>query len=260
MTLGIIVPLKSKQISRDWKITSAALEATISAICSQSNQDYVVVVVGHDCPDFLSSLDNKKITFKNVDFPAPNRQTPNFTNKELINDKNLKIITGLLALKSESLSYIYQLDSDDLIHSDFIKTVLAKDECAGMIINGGYIYYQSLGRIIPTKNVHHLCGSTNVISTKHLTFPPKADLEYVNDVPWTKYRHMNLFKFFNNDINKPFETIETPLLAYVVASGDNFSDRWRNSWLKQFKWYLRPYVLGKKVNKLFNKNFLSSSL
>jgi hypothetical protein len=258
MTLGIIVPLKSKQISRDWQVTSETLKSTINAISSQSNQDYFVAVVGHDCPEFLSSLNHHKINFTRVDYPAPDRQAANFTNQELINDKNLKIINGLLLLEKKSLSYIYQLDSDDLIHKDFVKTVLSQNECAGMIINGGYIYYKSLQRIIPTKHVHHLCGSTNIISTKYLSFPPKADLKYVNDVPWTKYRHMNLCKFFNNDINQSFETIETPLLAYVVASGDNFSDRWRNSWFKQLKWYLRPYVLGKKTDDLFNKNFLSS--
>ncbi len=258
MTLGIIVPLKSKKISRDWQITSEALESTINAILSQSNENYVVVVVGHDCPEFLSSLDNNKITFTEVSTPAPDRQLVNFTNKELINDKNLKIITGLLLLEKESLSYIYQLDSDDLIHKDFVKTILAQNECAGMIINGGYIYYKSLKRMILTKHVHHLCGSTNIISTKYLSFPPKADLKYVNDVPWTKYRHMNLYKFFNDDINKPFKTLEIPLLAYVVASGDNFSDRWRDNWFKQFKWYMKPYLFGKKINNLFNKNFLSS--
>ena len=161
--IGIAIPLKSKKISRDWQVTCASLEATIDSILAQSDSDYKVVVVGHDCPDFLVAMNQPNIKFVLATFPAPDRSSPSFTTQDLINDKTLKIISSLYELRNENLAYVYQLDSDDLIHKDFVKRVKLIKDTSAIILGSGYLYYKSSNRYIETAELDQLCGSTVVL-------------------------------------------------------------------------------------------------
>jgi len=256
MTIGIVIPLKSKKISRDWQVTCDSLEATIKSIVAQSIQDYKVIIVGHDRPDFLKNTLNSNIKFKVAEFEAPDRNAINFTTKDLINDKTLKIISGLYELRNESLSYLYQLDSDDLMHVDFIKIIQSIENVSAIIIENGYLYYKSSNRFIETGELDQLCGSTVVIASGAFEMPDKVDISLIHNVPWTKYRHMNIYKYFEYDTKQTYVRLNEKLVAYVLASGDNFSDRWRNNWFKQFKWKLKPFLKGRRVNDEFRDNFL----
>jgi hypothetical protein len=255
MTIGIAIPLKAKNIAKNWQVACNALEATLRSILQQSDDDYKVVVVGHDCPDFLLQNQNNKIRFKQAEFAEPDRSNVNFSTLDLINDKRLKIISALVELQHEDLSYIYQLDSDDLLHIDFIKTIKSVKNQSGIILRHGYLYYQSAQRYIATDELDQLCGSTVVIAKDAIDFPSTVDLSYTEQIPWTKYRHMSIYKYFEQDKQLPFCYLSEKLVAYVLASGDNFSDRWRDNWFKQLKWNVKPYILGKKVGQQFKAQF-----
>jgi len=252
MTFGIVIPLKSKKISRDWNVTSGTLERTINSVLAQTDGDFIVVVAGHDKPEFMDGLSDKRIRFVSVDFPIPDRAAPDFTNQLLINDKVLKIMQALIELKEENLSWIYQLDSDDLIRCDFIERIKQLPPADAVIVEGGYVYYDSCERIVETEEIDQLCGSIAVVKPSSFNIPPSADLDYIHDIPWTKYRHRSIFRFF--DETKVIRTKER-LLTYVLASGDNFSDRWRIGALARFKATLKPYIKGKKVGLSFKKAF-----
>ncbi|MDC2890033.1 hypothetical protein [Psychrosphaera algicola] len=254
MKFGIVIPLKSKKISRDWAVTSAALEGTIRSIQNQTDQNFVVSVAGHDCPEFFKNMLNERFRFTKVDYDAPDRNAPNFKTQELINDKVLKIMTGLIAIKDEPLSWIYQLDSDDLIRNDFIEQINIVPPTDAIIVEGGYIYYQSAQRIIETNEMDQLCGSVVVVKPSTFSFPPSADLQYIHDLPWTKYRHMNIYKFFENN-NQSYTRSSENLVTYLLATGDNFSDRWRTGLVSQIKAVMKPYLFGKKYLILLNLNF-----
>ena len=92
MTFGIVIPLKSKKISRDWNVTSGTLERTINSVLAQTDGDFIVVVAGHDKPEFMDGLSDKRIRFVSVDFPIPDRAAPDFTNQLLINHLILWVI------------------------------------------------------------------------------------------------------------------------------------------------------------------------
>ncbi|MBA6352879.1 hypothetical protein [Colwellia sp. BRX9-1] len=254
MKFGIVIPLKSKKISRDWQVTCDALKNTINSIVNQSDSMFTVIVAGHDCPLFLLALNDARIRFVEVNYIAPDRTGANFTIKDLINDKNLKIITGLNALIGEQIDWVYQLDSDDLIRSDFIESIRNFPQVPAIIIEGGYLLYQSAYRVIETNELDNLCGSTVVVNKKYLDLPDVISLEKIHDIPWTKYRHMNIYKFFLG-LDKECIRTQEKLVTYLLASGDNFSDRWRDSLFKKLKWKLKPYIQGSKITKEFKKKF-----
>ncbi len=53
MKIGIVIPLKSKSVSKNWDVTSSNLLRTVKSIEMQACPDFRSVVVGHDIPDFF---------------------------------------------------------------------------------------------------------------------------------------------------------------------------------------------------------------
>jgi len=259
LTIGIVIPLKSKSNSRDWSVTSLSLKATVDSIENQTDDNYLVIITGHDCPDFLRNYSNHKIIFKKAEFRTPDRNDPDFTVQNLINDKRLKIVSGLYELREKKLSFIYQLDSDDLIHKEFISSIKKYSKSDAIILKGGYLYYKKSQKYIETLELDKYCGSTVIAKSGSFDMPDKIDLDQITKIPWTKYRHMNIHKFFENTTHDSIKYLDDKLVAYVLSSGDNFSDRWRDSWFKKVKWSIKPYILGKRVNEsfkeIFNLNF-----
>ncbi len=255
MTVGIVIPLKAKRVSRDWNAAASALKRTLNSIFNQSDDDYFVVITGHDCPEFLMHSDNNKVDFIEASFPAPDRNSEGFVPQDLINDKNLKIISGLYALRNKKLSFIFQLDSDDLLHKDFIASLKAYKSFDAMILQGGYLYYQSSERYIETVELDQYCGSTVVVRAGSFEMPTEVSLDMIYQVPWTRYRHMNIYKYFEIDTKQQVVRNQDKLVAYLLASGDNFSDRWRDNWVPKLKWKLKPYIRGKKADTWFNNLF-----
>lgn len=254
--LGIVIPLKSKAISRDWQVTSEALAATLRSIAQQSSKQYQAVVVGHDIPEGFEAQ-FPQVTFGTVGFPPPDRSAPGFSHKELIKDKNLKIAKGLQLLNEYTeILYWYALDSDDLLADDFVDTVLAEAEGkAGLIIDGGYIIYQDAGRCLPIDNLSLYCGSTSVLAREHVNIPEQLSVEMLKGIPWSRYPHMQIASFFQTELELPFASLKKPLLAYVLGSGDNISDKWRDSPWKALKAFLKPYLKGQRIRPDFKAKF-----
>ncbi|MBW8191625.1 hypothetical protein K0504_11305 [Neiella marina] len=254
--LGIVIPLKSKAISRDWQVTSDALAATLCSIAQQTSGQYQAVVVGHDIPEGFAER-FKHIQFATVDFAVPNRSAPDFTHKELIKDKNLKIARGLQLLSSSpEIAFWYGLDSDDLLADDFVETVLTEAKGrAGLIIDGGFIVYQRANRVIPIDNLSLYCGSTSVVAREYILIPQELSVEGLIGVPWSRYPHMQIAEFFKTELKLPYANLKKPLLAYVLGSGDNISDKWRDSPWKALKAFLKPYLKGRKIGASFKAKF-----
>ncbi len=53
MKIGIVIPFKSKEVAKDWKIACKNLNATVDSVLNQNSRNYKAVVVGHDQPDFF---------------------------------------------------------------------------------------------------------------------------------------------------------------------------------------------------------------
>ena len=255
MFLGIVIPLKAKSVSKSWNITCQSLEMTISSLINQTDSDFIAVIAGHDCPDFIEKINKNNIIYYQVDFPEPEKENGNYLPQKLIDDKNLKIISAMNVIASYDTEYVFQLDSDDLICKNFIENLKHKSPFDFLTIDGGYLLFNNSHRYIEIGNINQFCGSTVVINKKHLFFPDRADMDYRTMIPWTKHRHMNIHKFYDGTPNFNFSRTSSRLISYVVGSGDNFSDRWRDDWFKRLKWNLKPYLFGRKVDSDFSKNF-----
>lgn len=253
MTLAIIIPFKSKQVSKDWDISCRSLMGTINSLTQQSNNNFKAVIVGHELPTNINPDMYENIDFLQVDFLPPQKNSPTFTHKDYIFDKNQKITTGAIHLnkKHSDITYWYQLDADDIIAPKFVDYILNQPKASGFLLEGGYLFYQSVNRKISANNLTVFCGSTSIISNEFMTIPDEVDEETVLSIPWCRYPHMNFENYFIKELSKPATIIQEKLLAYVLGHGDNISDGWRNSPIKKLKAFLKPYIKGVPVKKLF---------
>lgn len=256
MTLGIVIPLKSKQISRDWKLTSQALQQCLNSILNQSTNDYIVVVCGHEMPDFMAQSQYEKITFTRSSFMPPDRSHPEFSHQDLVKDKNIKIGLATKSLQNENINYWYQLDSDDVLHKDFVKIVLnSVVHKAGALIEGGYMLYTNQQRAIATQEMTQYCGSTSVIASQYMNIPDEINNDTISQIPWARYPHMAMRQFFENELSKPYAIINDNVLGYLLATGDNISDKWRDSPIKIFKAMMKPYLKGQRLSLVIKQSF-----
>lgn len=254
MKLGIVIPLKSKTVSKDWQTTCDSLRDTLQSITQQTSKNYSAIVVGHECPAFMTS-EFKHIPFYSIDISPPDRDAPDFSHKSFIIDKNMKITKGMQLLNKGDISHWYALDSDDLIGKHFVEKTLQLDNNTGAILQGGYLLYKSRNLAIPCQDIHVYCGSTSVISNNFIDIPEQLTLETMQKMPWSRYAHMNMEEYFKNELNKPYEIVTEKFIGYVLGHGDNISDNWRKNIWKAAKAYLKPLILGKRLTKEFKANF-----
>lgn len=256
MKLGIVIPLKPKQISRDWEVTTQSLINTLSSIQNQVNKNFEVVVVGHEIPQQVMA-DFSNFKFVQVDFPIPDRSAPDFCHRHLLVDKGLKIVRGFQALEPNGIDYWFQLDSDDLIRDDFVEILQSIDGQSGAIIQGGYFVYSAIDRVLKTKEMVMYSGSTCVLAAKHVDVPKELELneEHMKCSPYGRYPHMTIANFFKQEIKESYHVISEPVLGYVLGNGDNISDVRRNSWIKKIRSSARPYLRGKKFKKGLKHRF-----
>ena len=255
MHLGIIIPLKSKQTSKNWLITCNALERTLRSLLNQTLQNYTALVCGHEKPSFLEKPDYANIEFLGVDFSPPFSSANNFTQKDYELDKNHKIVKGLKAMQGRDIQYWYQLDSDDLVHNGLIDSLQELKSESGALLEGGYIYYMKSKRHVKSDCMSIYCGSTSILATDLLNLPEKVTLETMKDCPWARLPHMKMLSFYADIEDRNFKLVTDELLVYMLDSGDNISNEYRDNKLKRLKSWIKPYLKGEKPNSEFKKAF-----
>ncbi|MEA5516910.1 hypothetical protein [Nodularia sp. UHCC 0506] len=261
MSLGIIIPLKAKKVSRSWEITSNLLHNTLLSLQNQSSQNYHAVVVGHDRPH-LSALRHDLINFIHTEFEIPPLKKggsySKYSDFDRIIDKYRKIAEGYCFLESKNIQYFMVLDADDLIHKDLSKYILADCNPHGYILKAGYEYFSKAKRVIPRKKLDKICGSTTIIHANHM---PKIDT--VNDeslklIPWCFLSHSQMEEYFFKK-KSPLKTVPFKSLMYVLQHDDNSSDEFRSTLKAKFREQLKIFILGHHISDQVKLDFALDS-
>ena len=260
MKLGILIPLKAKQVARNWSITCACLEQTLRSIEAQTSPEWEAIVVGHDKPDFLDS-GRFKTQFSGLGTspPTPPPHAYRKVDWDWIRaravDRNSKIIRGMQLLRDKGIDYWYYLDGDDLLHKRFVETLMSMDLQAGATLHEGYLWYPRNRRVIPYSNMPIICGSTVVIRSSDVEVPETLELSEWRKVPFCSYNHREIARYFEEEHNGKYVPVAERLLAYSVGHGDNTSDGFRDTPIKRLKAWAKPYILGRKIDQSFIRDF-----
>jgi hypothetical protein len=266
--LGIIIPLKSSAVSRDWKKTCEMLKVTLCSIDRQSSDSWSAVVVGNEKPQNVQLLDSERFVFHQIELQSPklNSQAPKkIITQEIYNyifDKTQKIIRGLQLLQNQNITHWYVMDADDILHKEFIKkTILLPNfNSQAVIINHGWIYYPKISRIVHSTHLSNLCGSTTIIPSELVKIPEYPSFHSETEwsgVPWSIYSHSEMFHYLSKEIGASNILIPSEnLISYVMSYGDNCSDEFRKGRVEQLKSKVKPWIAGKHVDRTFRDHFL----
>ncbi|HEX8546941.1 MAG TPA: glycosyltransferase family A protein [Cytophagaceae bacterium] len=257
MSLGIVIPLKSKRVSDNWNLTSKLLDETLTSLRNQSLQNFKVIIVCHELPDI--SAENKNIAqFLQCDFELrshkPGQEITHYKQIDYILDKNRKISYGLEAIQSRDIEYFMVLDADDLVHKDFVKYIMDTKDPNGYIVHLGYQYYTDLEKVVDRNDIDKICGSSTVLHESLVPIPSKITDESMTIIPWCFLCHSHMETHYS-ETKRLLHEIPFPSVLYKLGHGQNASDEFREGLLDYIKLKAKLLIKGKKATVEIKSSF-----
>lgn len=236
-TFGI--PLISRWSAGNWIVIETLIELTLSSVLSQTDQDFRVVIAGHDRPAAIP--DDPRIAFLQADWPAERPRSDNADSgrkKHVINEFVLASGGG----------YLMFLDADDWVDTRLVATaraVLGTAHLGGLITTGLAIDIRSLrSAAIPHPQIfdrafHRICGSSMIARLDPAHADPLRRNPYA--VLHEHYLAIETAQRHGADL------IELPLVgSYLVNTSENHSEthgpfaEWRRTFSEEIVREGRP--------------------
>lgn len=256
--LGVVIPFRAKSSTTNWEQATKLLFQTLQSLLHQSDPDWYCVVVCHDMPDFYSEITDDRIQFHEVPFLEPKQEKEVgyfLSNRSQVEDKTRKILAGLqTADKAVDVDYWLQLDADDLLHCDFVKTLRAKRPKVASIVRNGYVFYSDVDRIEKVDYMDSICGSTAVIASEVFEIDHASELEGKNSaIPYIQFYHSEFFTALSQW--GEVDIFEDPMLIYVLNTGINHSDIHRRGLCAFIKTKLKVWLRAKRIDEQIKNDF-----
>ncbi len=260
--IGFVVPVKPKNISKDWAYDNLLLERTAKSICAQTDQRFKLMIVYNDFPEINFSHPN--ILFIHFPFPSvafDEIEDLDYVLKyyskeyaEKMMDKGKKIHYGCKMGIEAGCQYLMGIDSDDLISNKLAAFV--NDNCgkngAGWRIKKGFIYKEDSKILIKKYDIQNINGGTHIIRKDLITIP-----DFTANIFW----NYNLFeahgytysriKDFHQEIlsDYPFFGI-----IYIIHK-NNYSNILQLTNARPFKNFIKKIIKGKFLSGEIRKEF-----
>lgn len=254
--VGIVIPIKPRQFSKDWKRDSHLLTRTINSILNQTDQNFRVYIVYTEIPDV--EINNFKIKF--IPFSFPFLETHEIEDYEYIKqwynadyarkmfDKGRKIMYGCDYAKEDGCKYIMALDSDDLISNKIVSFVNGTNlESPGWVIRKGYMYIDGSFFLIRNKSIQNINGSTHIVKSDLIKTKIASHRFYDHSL---FEAHGYLYHRILSEYNQKLDDLPFYGVLYVIHK-NNSSDINKLLSLKNIKTLIKVFLYGQ---------FFSSSL
>ncbi|MGB3608044.1 hypothetical protein [Psychroserpens sp.] len=211
------IPLRSKEVSKDWNKVSLLFNRTLESVYNQTNQNFKIFVACHQIPTLSRTYDDR-VEFIKVETEIP------VTYMDMMWDKDTKIYTAQNAARRFLLkqnltgAYFMNVDSDDLISNkiaEFVETQATKKVYTSKY---GFIYFDGRSYMKKARRLERTCGSCFVI---HLDIAqlPHNNLGFLeNDVdkcPFTPH-HSDIMHKLTKIKNWEHGFIPFPTTIYIV--------------------------------------------
>ena len=252
-----IIPLKSKQVSKDWAHVSKLLTRCVRSIVNQTSDKFRVVIVCHERPDL--QIDLPSIHYLDVDFLPPQLGQVNIISV-MDNDKNRKMWLGLEFAEQLNPSHVMFVDADDCVSCQIADFVSRHPDDAGWYLNSGYVYEDGSQRIYRKPDNFYLMSGTSHIIKYSLLCNESMNAVYTNSFAAL---HQLVVKVLA-DQQTPLAKLPFPGAIYIVENGENInadkeSDRsGRESFLSAIENAILRYP--RKLRDLINSQKLNESI
>lgn len=173
--IAFVTSLRHPQNSADYGRVESLLEDSLQSVCSQEDEDYIVIVVGNERPTFNLP---PRVRFIEVDFPAPAPPSgPQTDLKSFVWDKGTKIGLGLIAAREHDPDYVMIFDADDYVSRRLVGYTRANAGAPGWFVDEGWMYSYSAGVYRPITDFHRTCGTCHIVAFSAYAVPSTLTLD-----------------------------------------------------------------------------------
>jgi len=214
------ISLISAKVAANWDRVQELLGHTLRSLLNQSDGRFSVVICGHEKPD-LDEMRDHRVLFVECNQKPPAMDPNNFRR-----DKMYKRRMAGTLVREMGGGYVFLLDADDLVHKDFVSTVLQDDNRCGYMIANGYALDYGNRRLAPVPGVwsasfDRVCGSSAAIYFTPDDLPLKAETE--ESVYFNLFKSHAYWPIVAEEAGRPFKTISFPAGVYSVNNAQNLS-------------------------------------
>lgn len=222
VTFGIC--LASARTVNDWEQTCQLLSQTLTSVLRQTDDRFRVVICGHEVPQ-IEELSHDAVEFLELSHPAPSRTAPPATRR---NDKTRKRMILGGRLRELGGGYFMQLDADDLVHADLVKTVLEAQSQNGFVIDRGFVWDCGNDLVAPVPGawsfgLSHVSGSTSVVFYLPEDLPTSNSSSNNPLLFFNMTRQHNLVRVAFEETGRRLDQMALPAVIYSVNHGGNLS-------------------------------------
>jgi len=247
--LYFLIPLRSKQSSKNWEQVERLFNATLASVFNQTDPAFRVIVACHEKPELDRTYDDR-LSFIQATYPPPMVTSQHLTDK--FYKKRLLVNQALVS----GASYIMFVDADDYISRRIATWVNVHCHVSGWFIRTGYEYNISAGTVRVTPNFNHICGTSAILNI--------SDLKAPIDTCFTDYERKDeyLFDFGHNEWlemlarsgKPPLDAIPFKGAVYVLNTGENWTNA-SGQKIGIFRRLYRNVVPGMKPGKKLRQEF-----
>jgi hypothetical protein len=156
------IPLRAKEVSKDWDKVTLLFNRTLESIYNQTNPNFRVYIACHQIPDLNKTYDDR-VQFIKVDKKIP------VTYLDMMDDKDSKIYFCQNAarkyLTEQKLdgAYFMNVDSDDLVSCNISEFVATKATKRVYTSKYGFIYFEGSTYMKKARRLERTCGSCFIV-------------------------------------------------------------------------------------------------
>lgn len=211
------IPLLPRACARHWPRIEALLDLTLTSVLAQTDQDFRIIIAGHDRPQALP--DDARIAFVKADWPAEAIRADN-------RDRGRKTHAINRMVREGGGGLLMFLDADDWVDVRLVeaaRSMIGPDHIGGLIDTGFAADFQTL-RAAPLPDpcvfagaFHRVCGSSAVLQLR----PGDPD-PFRGDPYRALHEHHRLVE---TAAAHGAELVRLPVSgSYVINTSDNHSE------------------------------------
>lgn len=236
--LAFVTSMRHPQNSADYSRVESLLQETLYSVAGQSDDDYVIIVVGNREPNFPLPA---RTEFVRVDFDAPAPPTgPRTAREPFVRDKGTKIGIGLLVALRHGADHAMIFDADDFVHRDLARIVSKHPDSPGWVIDRGWIYSRSRNGYRRQNQFNRTCGTSFVLPLAAYEIPEHLDITASQEELISSYGEVlpNIIGAHRNAVEwhaqrgRVLQSFPLRAAVYHVDTGENHSGKAINGLLK----------------------------
>lgn len=161
-----LIPLIARKHSQDWRLVESNLDKVLTSIAQQTDSRWEAIIVHQGVPNVR--VQDPRIRLVEASFPVVDS-----LNKGALDKYRKRKLAASLLKKEGKSGFFFGLDADDLVHKDFVKSILQDEEQADAYVvqSGIKVDFADEKYVFLSDGFFRTCGSCFTIGLQNHELP-----------------------------------------------------------------------------------------